>query len=346
MKKTMIGVLLILLASSVLFVGCNKKSDEKKEQRITAYTTLDEELAREVFKAFTAETGIQVDWVRLSTGETVARLEAEKANPQASIWFGGVGIGHIEAKQKGLTMAYDSPAANMPPQFRDSDHFWSGIYTGALCFESNTQKLEQYGLKAPTSWAEITSPVYEGQVQMANPGSSGTAYNVLATLVQIYGEEEAFEFMKGLDGNITQYTRSGSAPGKNASIGETTIAIGYSHDGVKLVDAGYPLEITFPSEGTGYEVASISLIKNGPADELEAAKVLYDWGLGKTAGALYAKTFVVPFVDVPLAEGAKPVSSLNVIDQDDVWAAANKARLVEKWNEVIEGGEAKTVAKK
>lgn len=342
MKKTAILLMLILVLATGLFAT----GEGEKEQRVTAYTTLDEELAREVFKAFTAETGIQVDWVRLSTGEAVARIEAEKENPQASIWFGGVGIGHIEAKQKGLTMAYDSPVANMPAQFRDPDHFWSGIYAGALCFESNTQKLEQYGLKAPTSWAEITSPVYEGRVQMANPGSSGTAYNALATLVQIYGEDEAFEFMKGLDRNITQYTRSGSAPGKNASIGETTIAIGYSHDGVKLVDAGYPLEITFPSEGTGYEVASISLIANGPADELEAAKTLYDWGLGKTAGALYATKFVVPFVDVPLAKGAVPISSLNVIDQDDAWAAANKTRLVEKWNEIIEGGEAKTVAKK
>lgn len=345
MKKTLIVTLLILLMIATIFVSCSKKG-EAKEERVTAYTTLDEELARNVFKAFTAETGIQVDWVRLSTGEAVARIEAEKANPQASIWFGGVGIGHIEAKQKGLTMAYDSPAANMPSQFRDPEFFWSGIYTGALCFESNTQKLEQYGLKAPTSWAEITGPGYEGHVQMANPGSSGTAYNALATLVQIFGEDEAFEYMKGLDNNITQYTRSGSAPGKNASIGETTIAIGYSHDGVKLVDAGYPLEITFPSEGTGYEVASISLIKGGPVDELAAAKKLYDWGLGTTAGALYAKTFVVPFVDVPLAKGAKPVSSLNVIDQDDVWAAANKTRLVEKWNEVIEGGEDKTEAKK
>ncbi len=342
MKRTIAVIMLVLALSSGLFAG----GSGEKEERVTAYTTLDEELAREVFKAFTAETGIQVDWVRLSTGEAVARIEAEKENPQASIWFGGVGIGHIEAKQKGLTMPYNSPAAKMPPQFRDKDYYWTGIYAGALCFESNTQKLEQYGLKAPTSWEEITSPVYEGHVQMANPGSSGTAYNVLATLVQLFGEDEAFEYLKGLDNNITQYTRSGSAPGKNASIGETTIAIGYSHDGVKLVDAGYPLEITFPSEGTGYEVASISLIKNGPEEELDAAKKLFDWGLGETAAKLYATKFVVPFVDVPLAKGAKPISQLKVIDQDDAWAAANKKRLVEKWNMIIEGGEVKTEPKK
>ena len=180
---------------------------------------------------------------------------------------------------------------------------------------------------------------------MANPGSSGTAYNVLATMVTLYGEEKAFEYMKRLDRNITQYTRSGSAPGKSAAIGEITVAIGYAHDGVKLVNEGYPLEITFPSEGTGYEVASISLIKNGPAEELEAAKKLYDWALGETAAKIYTTAFSVPFVDVPLPKGALPISKVNTINQDDEWAAANKTRLVEKWNEVI-GGEARTEAKK
>ena len=345
MKKIIVALFLcalVLFPASMLFANGGQES----AQRITAYTTLDEELAQKVFKAFTEETGIQVDWVRLSTGEAVARIEAEKENPQASIWFGGVGIGHIQAKDKGLTMAYDSPAAkNIPVQFRDKEHYWTGIYAGMLCFESNTQKLEKYGLKAPQSWEEIIGPAYKGQVQMANPGSSGTAYNALATLVQIFGEDKAFEMLKGLDANITQYTRSGSAPGKNASIGETTIAIGYSHDGVKLVNEGYPLKITFPKEGTGYEVASISLIKNGPADELAAAKKLYDWGLGETAAKIYATKFVVPFVDVPLAKGAISIKNINVIDQDDVWAAKNKTRLVEKWNQVI-NGEAKTVKKK
>ncbi len=345
MKRIFIALVLstfILFSGSMLFANGSKE----KTQRITAYTTLDEELAQKVFKAFTDETGIQVDWVRLSTGEAVARIEAEKANPQASIWFGGVGIGHIQAKQKGLTMQYDSPAAkNIPAQFKDKDHYWTGIYAGMLCFESNTNKLAKYNLKAPTSWADIVSPVYKGRVEMANPGSSGTAYNTLATLVQIFGEDKAFDMLKELDANIIQYTRSGSAPGKNASIGETTIAIGYSHDGVKLVHEGYPLKITFPSEGTGYEVASISLIKNGPANELAAAKKLYDWGLGKTAAKIYATKFVVPFVDVPLPKGAISIKNIKVINQNDVWAAENKTRLVEKWNQVI-NGEAKTVKKK
>ncbi len=334
-----------LLAGSLVFAGGQKEAVEEAK-RVTAYTTLDEPVARAIFEAFTKETGIDVEWVRLSTGECTARLEAEKENPQASIWYGGVGLGHIRAKNMGVTTPYDSPAAaNIPDNFKDKDHFWTGMYAGMLCFESNIKMLEKYGLTAPRSWEEICDPRYEDHIQVANPGSSGTAYNVLATLVQIFGEDKAFKLLKKLDNNITMYTRSGSAPGKNASIGEITIAIGYSHDAVKLISQGYPLKITFPAEGTGFETASISLIKGGPADEVEAAKKLYDWALGENAAKTLAENCLVPFIDVPLIEGAIPIAKVNTIDQDDEWAAANKVRLVEKWNEVI-GGEVKTEAKK
>ncbi len=326
-----------MFATSVLFAG----GEGEQEQRVTAYASADEELMRELFNAFTEETGIKVDWIRLSSGEAGARIEAERENPQASVWYGGVGLGHVEGKQKGLTTVYASPAATMPAQFKDSENYWTGIYVGLLAFASNTERLAKYGLEVPQSWEDITHPRYEGHVQMANPGSSGTAYQVLATLVQRFGEDEAFELLKKLDNNITQYTRSGSAPVRSAGIGEGTIAIVFAHDALKVRDQGYPIEVTFPEEGTGYEIASISLIKNGPEEEQEAAKTLYDWALGETAATWYAKWFAVPFVDVPLSEGAPSLAEVNTIVQDDEWAAANKQRLVAKWNEVI-GGEAKT----
>jgi iron(III) transport system substrate-binding protein len=333
--KRFIGVLVVL---AVMGGAVGASGQAEPSQRVSAYTTLDEELARVVFAAFKEDTGIEVDWVRLSTGEAVARIEAESANPQASIWYGGVGLGHIEAKQKGLTTPYKSPAASMADQFRDDEWYWSGIYAGPLAFESNMNQLERYGLKQPRRWKDLLDPGFKGQIQMANPGSSGTSYNVLATMVQILGEDAAFEYMAALDKNITQYTRSGSAPGRNAAIGEITVAIGYAHDGVRLIAEGYPLKLSFPSEGTGYEIASVSLIANGPADQQAAAKKLFDWALGERAAELYATKFVVPFVDVPLADGAVPISEVNTIDQDDVWAAANKERLVNKWNDLIGSG--------
>lgn len=320
------AISLLLIAALSVSVGA--------KERIVAYTTLDEPLARAVFEAFEKDTGIKVEWVRLSTGETVARLEAERKNPQASIWYGGVGLGHIEAKKKGLTTPYFSPAAAaIPAKFKDKDGYWTGIYAGPLCFACNVNRLKELGLEAPTSWMDLTKPEYKGHIQMANPTTSGTAYNVIATVVQLWGEEKAFEYLKALHANISQYTKSGSAPGKAAALGEIPIGIGYAHDQVKLVNEGYPLKITFPSEGTGYEVASISLIKGGP--QVETAKKLYDWALSERAAAIYANAFVVPFVDVPLKPGAVPISKVKTIDQDDEWAGQNRDRLLERWlNEI------------
>jgi len=304
------------------------------KDKILAYTTLDEPLARAVFEAYEKDTGVKVEWVRLSTGEAVARMEAERKNPQVDIWFGGVGLGHIQAKDKGLTTPYVSPnAKNIPAKFKDKDGYWTGIYAGALCFVSNTNRLKELGLEAPKSWADALKPEFKGHIQMANPASSGTAYNVIATVVQLWGEEKGFEYMRDLHKNISQYTKSGSAPGKSAAIGEIPVGLGYAHDQVKLIVQGYPLVITFPSEGTGFEVASISLVKGGPNPEL--AKRLIDWALTERAAKLYANECVVPFVDVPLKKGAIPISQVNTIDQDDVWAAANSERLIERWQNEI-----------
>lgn len=304
------------------------------QQKISAYTTFDEPLAREIMKTFEQETGTKVEWVRLSTGEAVARLEAERANPQVSIWVGGVDNGHIDAREKGLTVSYASPNAKaIPAAYKDKDGYWTGLYVAPLTFASNTNLLKKHGLKAPDSWAELLKPEWKGKVQISNPGSSGTAYNVITTLIFLWGEEKAFAYLKDLHKNISQYTRSGSAPGKAAALGEAVVGIGYAHDQVKLRAEGYPIEMNVPSEGTGYEIASVSLIKGGPQPEL--ARKLYDWLLGKRAATTFAGFFVTPLVEVPLPPQSIPVALIKTVKQDNVWGGKNKKRLVEKWNNEV-----------
>ena len=325
MRKTAVLVLALVLMFSAAVSA---------QQKVTAYTTLFEPTARLVFEEFEKDTGIKVEWVRLSGGEAVARMDAERRNPQASIWVGGVGLDHMTAKNMGLTEQYFSPnAENIPEQFKDPEGYWIGLYVGALGFISNNERLAELGIEPPTSWQDLLRPELKGEIQVANPGTSGTAYNFVATLVQLWGEDEAFAYLKEFHKNVQQYTRSGNAPNQAVGLGEVAVGIGYAHDQVTVVQQGYPVTITFAKEGTGYEISSMSLIKGGK--EMEAAKILYDWMLSERAMNLLASTNVVPVVDVPLVEGAVPISEVNVIDQDDVWAASQKERLVEKWNNEV-----------
>ena len=302
---------------------------------LKAYAGTEEPVAKALFDAFEKETGIKVEWVRLSGGEAVARIEAEKANPQAAIWVGGVGTMHIELKNKGLTVPYASPVAkNIPEKYRDKDNYWSGLYVGPISFCYNKERMAELGLPEPTSWADLIKPVYRKQIRVAHPSTSGTAYNMITNIIRIHNgdEDAAFAFLKKLADNIDQFTKSGSAPGKGCAIGEVAIAIGYRHDQLRLQSQGANIGIVMPSDGSGYETASMSLVKDGPNPV--AAKKLYNWMISsKQARDVFDGWQMIPLVDSQDPNGF--FQSLNLVNQDDEWDAANKIRLLERWNKEI-----------
>ena len=233
-------------------------------------------------EAFKEDTGITVNFVRLSAGEILSKIQVEKNNPQASIWYGGNCDSFIAAAGNDLLEPYKSPElANIPENYQDPEGFWSPVYVGALAFAVDRDWFSSKGLDYPESWDDLLKPEFEGQISMAHPGSSGTAYTILATMVQMLGEEEAMAYMGELNKNIRQYTKSGSAPPKNVGLGEAAIGLAFSHDCLKPAVQGYPVEVSFAEDGTGYEIGAIAMVKNGPADEVENAKAFIDWVLSK-----------------------------------------------------------------
>ena len=231
--------------------------------KLTLYCSAQEDWCQLIANNFQDATGIKVAMTRKSSGETFAQIKAESSNPKGDVWWGGTGDPHLQAAEEGLTASYISP-------MRDQLHPWAisqaesannktiGIYSGALGYGYNTDLLAANNLPAPSSLADLTKPEYKGHVQMANPNSSGTAYTTLATMMQLFGEDGGFDFMKGLHSNINQYTKSGSAPIKAEGRGETTIGIVFMHDAVKQAVKGFPVKVVAPAEVTGYDIEPIS----------------------------------------------------------------------------------------
>jgi len=250
--------------------------------KLTYYCSAQEDWCQLMANGFEEATGIKVNMTRKSSGETLAQIKAEADNPKGDIWWGGTGDPHLQAAEEGLTEVYES-------SMRGELHDWAisqaesgsnatiGIYSGALGYGYNEEMLKANDLPVPECWKDLTKPEYKGHVQMANPNSSGTAYTTLATIVQLFGEDEGFEFMKALHKNINQYTKSGSAPIKAAARGENTIGIVFMHDAVKQAASGFPIKVVAPCEGTGYEIGGMSLIKG--SRNPESAKKFYDWAL-------------------------------------------------------------------
>jgi iron(III) transport system substrate-binding protein len=312
-------------------------------ERLTLYCSPQEEWCQVMVTAFEKETGASVAMTRKSSGETYAQIRAEKDNPKGDIWWGGTGDPHLQAAEEGLTEAYSSPLLNELQDWAVKQHEASngrtvGIYAGALGFGYSKELLAQKNLPEPKGSADLIKPEFKGEIQIANPNSSGTAYTALATFVQMMGEDKAFDYLKQLHANINQYTKSGSAPIKAAAQGETTVGIVFQHDAVTMAVAGAPIEVVSPCEGTGYEIGSMSIIKG--ARNPETAKKFYDFALRPDIQSLAADAKAY---QVPSNKGATPppeapdFASIKLIDYDfaKYGSAAERTRLLKKWEDDV-----------
>ena len=292
-----------------------------------------------------SHSDIDVNMVRLSSGEAFAKIRAEGRNPQTDLWWGGTGDPHLQAAADGLTAEYKSE--HLPElhdwavkQAETSGYRTVGIYSGALGWGYNTKIFADKGLKEPACWADLLDPKLKGEIQIADPNSSGTAYTALATLVQLMGEEKAFEYLKGLSANVGQYTKSGSAPVKAAARGETGLGIVFMHDAVAQAAEGFPIKVAAPCEGTGYEVGSMSIIEG--AQNPDEAKVFYDWVLTPEAQDLMpeAGSYQIPSNKASIISDKVPdISQIKLIDYDfaEYGSAERRKELLARWDAEVGG---------
>jgi iron(III) transport system substrate-binding protein len=334
-----------LIASAVLGAALlgGLAAPARAQGSLTLYCTVQEDWCRAMQDAFQRATGINVAMTRKSSGETYAQIKAEAANPRGDIWWGGTGDPHLQAAEERLTEPYRSPLlAELHPwavqQAEASGFRTVGIYAGALGYSFNTRELARRRLAEPACWADLAKPEFKDEIQVANPNSSGTSYTMLATLVQLMGEEPAFQFMRAMHRNVSQYTRSGAAPARAAATGEVLVGITFLHDAVTQAVQGAPVKVVAPCEGTGYEIGSMSLIRG--ARNMENARRWFDWALSAEAQAIGARVgaYQVPSNrTAPVPEQAPRLDALKLIDYDfaKFGSSAERTRLLARWDREI-----------
>lgn len=293
--------------------------------------------------AFQRDTGIKVNMARKSGGEILAQIRAEANNPRTDIWFGGSIEAHMAASEDGLLAPYASPnMKDLHPwavkAHEQANQFAVGVSSGVIGLVHNSDVARKKGFTPPKAWSDLLDPKLKGEIQMPNPNSSSTAYTIIAGLVQLMGEEKAFEFMVKMHQNVNSYTRSGSAPQKAVEQGESGVSIGFNFDIPTAKSKGIPIDIVFPAEGTSYEVAGMSMIK-GTRNEA-AAKRFYDWYL--TAAAQDISASIGQF-HIPAHRGAKiddripDTSKLKLVEYDfkKFGSAATRRALLARWDREV-----------
>ena len=277
---------------------------------------------------------IEISILRASSGVITARFLAEGERTQADIIWGVAASNLMQIAATGLAHPYAPKGLeSISPKFRDKADppTWVGMaaYLATVCF--NRVEAAKFGLPKPRSWRDLTKPVYKGHLTATNPNSSGSGFIQVSSWLQLFGEEGGWRLMDALHRNVAVYTHSGSKACRMAAAGEYPIGLSVAARGVKLKQKGAPIDLIYPREGIGWDMEGFMIVKG--AKNLEAAKRLADWSVTREANELYNRSYLV----VAMPGVAKPVNYLQpnieekFIDNDFVWAATNRKRILTEW---------------
>ena len=329
--------LLMLLVAGLLVLPVGAPPGDTAEDRLVVYTAYEENELKtfwEQLKKDLPDLAAKAAYIRGSTGPTIARLEAEKANPQADVVWGVFNDYMTGAASKGLLEPYAAREASaIPARFKHPDNMWQGVTLLTVAFAVNQKKMAELKLPPPRSWADLIDPKYKGHVVMSNPSTSGTAYLLLASHAARLGEDRMWQYYDALDKNLSQVTKSGGAPGRMAASGETPIGVALAYEVEVAKKQGAPIDVIWPSDGVPWTFEANGLVKG--AKNPQNARRFLDWAVAKSAMASYAewRGTGITRSDVPVS-GPK-ITEMKLIDLDFVKAGdpQYKERLVKRWQE-------------
>ncbi len=306
---------------------------------LLVYTALEDDQIPRYMKSFKEKhPDITVKFVRDSTGIVTAKLLAEKANPQADVVWGLSAVSLMQCKQAGMLEPYaPKDAGKVNPLYKAADNTWFGIDAWMTGFCVNTVELANKKLAMPASYADLIKPEFKGLITMPNPASSGTGFLTVSAILQLMGEEKGWAFLDKLHQNISAYTHSGSKPCKLAGTGESVVGISFGYRGLQQKKKGEPIEVAFPTEGSGWDLEANALVKK--ASIKPEAKVFLDWALSMDAMKEYAQSFAVTgyATGTAIPEGFPADPTKQMIKNDFDWAAKNRDRILAEWTKRYDG---------
>lgn len=350
-KLSKILILLLVMSLAFSLTACGKKEEAPEEsmdseEEVEETTDLEgtslnivatSESYKEFFDKFTEETGVKVEFLSMSSGELLSRIKAEEGKPMADVWFGGGLDAFLEAKEDDLLEAYISEESkDIPEEFKDPEGYWIGKGITIVGFLVNKDVLEEKDLPMPTSWEDLTDPIYKDEIIMSNPAISGTNYAAVNGLLQLMGEEDGWKFFEKLNENIPYYAKRGKDPQLKTMEGEFAIGIIPADKSAFDLEEEQNVEVVFPEDGIPWVPEGVAIFKN--SQNLEGAKAFLDFMLSKENQQLLAEIDGKDGAQMvkPGVEGYDlGVPEEKFIEQDLSTFGSDREEILERWSKLV-----------
>ncbi len=319
-KGIIILTLLFLLISTTLWAA---------SKVVVVYSPAQPEENNLITRMFEKETGIKVMMVTGGTGELIARIKAEKNNPQADVLFtGGVdSVASIRDLLDNYITANDKYLLD-----KSENHPWyTALYLHPMLIIYNTDLVKKGEVKG---WRDLLNPKWKGKVLMPDPRRSGSAFGELLIQLFAFGEYDlGWDYEKRLIQNLVIVPKS-SLTYKNVANGEYPLGMTHEHNIYHYKKGGAPVDAIYPIEGTALRPDAVYLLKG--AKHPDAAKKFIDFAVSKVFQAKLSEMGFRPNrVDVPVPEGYPAPDEIKQVKYDPFWGAVNRANILKRWEYIL-----------
>lgn len=312
-------------ACALALPGCSGRSENTVVMYSCAEGVRNESLLAAMHDRFPAYD-IRLRYI--PTGNCAAKLKMEGAQSEADIVLGLEG-GYLKQVSDQFEELPASDASRYCADLVDADNRFFPFSRESACIAINEAAFSERGLTAPRCYEDLTDPAFRGLVTMPNPKSSGTGYNFVKSLVNAWGEDEAFAYFDRLAENVYQFTSSGSGPVNALVQGEAAIGLGMTFQTVSEINQGVPLRVLFFEEGAPWAVYGLGIVQ-GREDNAVVYEV-FEW-LATEGVKIDNETYVPDQVLIDFkAEIPNYPTDIVYADMTGITDPDEKQRLLAKW---------------
>ena len=263
---------------------------------MTIYVSTDRVFSEPVLRAYEKQSGVTVNAV-YDTEETKStglanRLLAERARPQADVFWSNEPVRTLVLKSRNILAPYRSPnAVGIPAVLVDPEHYWTGFSARIRVIAYNTTLVTP--AEAPRSVFDLADPRWRGQVAIADPRFGSTSFHV-AALYASAGDERMDAFFRQLKANEVRIVDGNSVVRDLVARGEVKVGLTDTDDVNVAIEDRQPIAMALPdAAGLGIPVMPnmVSLIANAP--HAEQAKRLIDFLLSRDVELQLARSEAV-----------------------------------------------------
>jgi iron(III) transport system substrate-binding protein len=247
-------------------VGCRRPPPA--EETVVLYTSVDEPFARQVVRSFEQASGLKVQMVTdLEAGKTtglVRRIEAERANPRADVFWSSELFNTIRLARAGLLAEYRPPAEGIPERYRDPGGRWTAFGVRGRVLAFNTQRVSRG--QVPNTWQGIADPAWAGRLAVADP-RFGTTGGHFAAMYALWGPGEYAAFLERLRGVAGPLVDGNATSARQVGSGEKVLGVTDTDDVFARQARGEPVDLAYPDLGDGGTLLvpnSVGLIAGAP----------------------------------------------------------------------------------